>query len=195
MPLPFNLPEKIETLQQAKDYLTLLCKMGYDYHPDDNVLPEFFTWNMPKKNQPLIRECKQMNELMAQIFKDTICGPKFELFDPYEWGMAFSIDPDDDNTAEMRDNNQYFNEVQAIKANWKIQSAQIIDDGETVICTCGNKTHPMGEDFYPCDISGNDLSEREELIGIDNKYYCCCLNCGNIIDISNHGIIIGNVRK
>lgn len=60
-----DLPEKIETIDQAQDFLKLLRLHGWLYDPDaDALMIEF-----PEVNAPNMREKRQLNKLM-----DAVCS-------------------------------------------------------------------------------------------------------------------------
>ena len=60
------LPEKIETIDDAKCYLLELISNGEVYHPEDDA--NDIEWNMPESEKPTDAELLVMNELMDQIF-------------------------------------------------------------------------------------------------------------------------------
>lgn len=64
--MKFVLPEKIETVEQAEDYLRLLHSNSMSYHPEDDARE--IEWDMPDNERPTTKECKKMNKLMEQIY-------------------------------------------------------------------------------------------------------------------------------
>lgn len=80
------LPNTIETIEQAKAYLTDLYNNGEAYHCEDSA--EGIDWALPQDQQPTATECQQLNKLMRQIYKVA----KGTDFDPC--GFLLELDPD-----------------------------------------------------------------------------------------------------
>jgi len=67
-----TLPTKIETVEEAKNFLTDLCNNGESYHPDSSAFD--IVW--PNIVSPTIKEMKQLDCLMDMIMALD--------FDPYK---------------------------------------------------------------------------------------------------------------
>lgn len=107
-----KLPQSINTVQEAKNFLTSLALNNESYHPDDNA-HEIIWINKPI---PTFEECEQLNKLMSDIFTDSILGPidpetkNYSNLCPYEFLIAF------DNNTFDNTNNRYNSEVMEIKS-------------------------------------------------------------------------------
>lgn len=80
------LPSSIETIEQAKAYLTDLYNNGEAYHPEDSA--EGIAWFLPFNQIPTDNECRQLNKLMDDIYRIA----KGTDFDPCEF--LLELDPD-----------------------------------------------------------------------------------------------------
>lgn len=80
------LPSSIETIEQAKAYLTDLYNNGESYHPEDGA--ENVSWNLHANDIPTETECIFMDKLMNDIYRIA----KGTDFDPCEF--LLELDPD-----------------------------------------------------------------------------------------------------
>ena len=69
-----DLPEKIETVTQARDFFDTLEKYKWQFHPDADALTATF----PEINSPNQAERRRLNKLMDQCTQ--LSGA-----DPYTW--------------------------------------------------------------------------------------------------------------
>lgn len=67
-----QLPEKIETVEQAKQFLSDLHKNKELYHPEDDARD--IEWNSCEK--PSVKELNKLNQLMNQVYNQDFdpCG-------------------------------------------------------------------------------------------------------------------------
>lgn len=87
-----SLPAKIETIEQAKAFLSELIKNKEDFHPEDDALEVDFSGIAPGE-QPTFDECRQLNKLMGDIYK--LPGnenPQNMAFDPCGFMMDLLAD-------------------------------------------------------------------------------------------------------
>lgn len=59
-----QLPESINTLEEAKNFLQLLHANGESFHPEDSA--HDIVWDIPEP--PNKHECDQLNALMDQVY-------------------------------------------------------------------------------------------------------------------------------
>jgi len=101
------LPQSINTINEAKSFLTALCSNNEAYHPDDNA-HDIGIYD-PATNHFIMlfnpAECDQLNKLMADIFNlegnDNIHKM---AFDPYEWILYSDLD----HVSNLCDTDNYF---------------------------------------------------------------------------------------
>jgi hypothetical protein len=84
-----NLPDSINTIDEAKTFLTDLFNNGESFHPEDDA----FDINWPKGEQPTDEECSKLNNLMADIYNlEGNHSPYDMVFDPCEFLLM--LDPE-----------------------------------------------------------------------------------------------------
>jgi hypothetical protein len=59
------------------------------------------------------------------------------------------------------------------------RESELISDGDSVVCKCGNTTQESG--FFPCDESGKEVEPEKE---VWKKELYVCDSCRAIIDFS-----------
>lgn len=66
MALKIQLPETIQSAEQARQFLDLLCTNNLTYHPEDSA--HDVDWHLPTEELPTHEECEQLDKLMADIY-------------------------------------------------------------------------------------------------------------------------------
>lgn len=79
------LPESINSVEEAKNFLQSLYNNGEHYHPEDNA--HDLIWDMI--NEPSEVECDQLNKLMRDIYS----LPECEMKRDDERGNYMDFDP------------------------------------------------------------------------------------------------------
>lgn len=97
--LKTKLPDTINTIEEAKAFLTELIKNDEHFHPDDDA--NDINWSLPKTQMPTKSQCKKLNNLMFIVTH--IPG-----FDPYGFILKQAdIVPTASDEVQEEDNSQF----------------------------------------------------------------------------------------
>ena len=148
-----QLPASINTIDEAKAFLTDLYNNGEAYHPEDSA--DSIEWALPVDQQPTVAECVQLDKLMADIYSlpgnDSVHNMAFDpcrfILDLEFPEPAIDISHTDTMIKSVATENtggNVFNDVIVLKCGTVIR----ISDGMVRVLASDNEdTKPLAEAF------------------------------------------------